>query len=69
MWLASREKTKILKYNTFKSNNSDEDKDLKQRRWLMASFVSPMPSFNPDEKVGGNQAIQRRTWLADFSHC
>ena len=32
----------------------------------MASFVSPIPPFNPDDEVGGNQAIRWRTWLADF---
>ena len=32
----------------------------------MASFVSPMPPFNPDDEVGGNQAFRWRTWLADF---
>ena len=32
----------------------------------MASFVAPMPPFNPDEEVGGNQALRWRTWLADF---
>ena len=32
----------------------------------MASFVSPMPPFNPDDEVGENQAIPWRTWLADF---
>ena len=32
----------------------------------MASFVSPMPPFNPEEEVGRNQALRWRTWLADF---
>ena len=32
----------------------------------MASFVSPMTPFNPDDEVGGNQALRWRTWLADF---
>ena len=32
----------------------------------MASFVSPMPPFNPEEEDGGNQALRWRTWLADF---
>ncbi len=32
----------------------------------MASFVGRMPPFNPDEEVGGNQALRWRTWLADF---
>ena len=32
----------------------------------MASFVFPMPPFNPDDEVGGNQALRWRTWLADF---
>ena len=25
-----------------------------------------MPPFNPDDDVGGNQAIRWRTWLVDF---
>ncbi len=32
----------------------------------MVSFVVPMPPFNPDEEVEGNQALCWRTWLADF---
>lgn len=32
----------------------------------MATFLSPMPHFNPDEEIGGNIANRWRTWLADF---
>ena len=32
----------------------------------MASFVSPMPSFDPDRAVGVNQALRWHTWLPDF---
>ena len=32
----------------------------------MASFVSPMLTFNSDDEVGGNQTSRWRTWLADF---
>ena len=32
----------------------------------MASFVSPMPSFDPDRAVGGNQALLWHAWFADF---
>lgn len=35
-------------------------------RTTMASFVSPMPPFDPDLEAGGNQAARWRTWLADF---
>ncbi len=33
---------------------------------IMALFVAPMPPFNLDEEVGGNQALRCRTWLTDF---